>query len=32
MGQAARSSAIENMSLDVEARQLVQMYKRLLTI
>lgn len=32
MGQAARSSAIENMSLDVEARQLVQMYKRLLTV
>ena len=32
MGQVARTSAIENMSLDVEARQLVQMYKRLLTV
>ena len=32
MGQSARSSAIEKMSLDIEARQLVQMYKRLLTV
>ncbi|MFY0694272.1 MAG: glycosyltransferase family 4 protein [Lentibacter algarum] len=31
MGQSARSSAIEKMSLDIEAGELVQMYKRLLT-
>jgi len=32
MGAAARCSAIANMSLDVEARELVKMYKRLLTV